>query len=123
MGELLAPIIAGLSSFLGLAFQAGDHVFELRTPGADKGDAVRAFMAEAPFAGARPIYVGDDLTDESGFRAAEKLGGFGVIVGTRRPTAAHYRLANVEAVLDWLNDLRPPAAGPGRTSRGRPCLG
>ena len=65
-------------------------------PGPDKGEAVRAFMAEPPFAGFTPVYLGDDLTDEDGFRArAQALGGFGVIVGGRRPTAARFALADV----------------------------
>ena len=86
----------------GLTLQAGDMVLELKTPGATKGTAVAAFMAEPPFAGATPIMLGDDLTDEDGFRAAAALGGFGVLVGPPRETAARWRLENVDAVLDWL---------------------
>jgi trehalose 6-phosphate phosphatase len=48
------------------------------------------------------VFLGDDLTDENGFRAAERLGGFGVVVGPRRPTAATYALAGVAAVRAWL---------------------
>lgn len=89
----------------GLSLQPGDHVVELRTPGPRKGDAVAAFMAAPPFAGARPVFVGDDLTDEDAFVAAARLGGFGVLVGAARPTAARYRLADVGAALDWLEAL------------------
>jgi len=85
-----------------LVVQEGDMVVELRAPGPDKGDAVRAFMAEAPFAGFTPVFVGDDLTDEHGFEAAAGLGGFGVIVGPRRPTAALYTLTDVAAALSWM---------------------
>ncbi|MBQ1543913.1 trehalose-phosphatase [Caulobacter sp. CCUG 60055] len=85
-----------------LTLQAGDMVVELRTPGADKGDALRVFMAERPFAGHAPVFVGDDLTDEDAFAAARDLGGFGVLVGPGRPTAARFRLPDVEAVLAWL---------------------
>ena len=46
--------------------------------------------------------LGDDLTDEAGFRAAEDLGGYGVLVGPRRKTAARYGLDSVGDVLDWL---------------------
>jgi trehalose 6-phosphate phosphatase len=113
LGERLTPIVADLCAATGLILQRGDKVLELRTPGPDKGDAVRAFMADPPFAGARPVYVGDDLTDESAFAAAQALGGFGVLVGDARPTAARYRLAGVEAVLDWLDALRP-AGAPGQ---------
>jgi trehalose 6-phosphate phosphatase len=86
-----------------LIVQWGQMVAELRTPGPDKGDALAAFMAEPPFAGSRPIFVGDDLTDEHGFAAAVAAGGFGVLVGPDRPSAARMRLENVEAVFDWLN--------------------
>jgi trehalose 6-phosphate phosphatase len=77
-------------------------VLELKTPGTDKGRALSAFMAETPFAGATPVMVGDDLTDEAGFRAAESLGGYGILVGPMRETAARYGLPDVPAVLDWL---------------------
>jgi len=85
-------------------------VLELKTPGTDKGAALSAFMAEAPFIGAVPIMVGDDLTDEHGFEAAEALGGFGVLVGPERSTAARYRLEDVAAVLDWLDQIEGGAA-------------
>jgi trehalose 6-phosphate phosphatase len=90
----------------GLTLQPGHMVMELRTPGPGKGDSVRAFMAEAPFAGARPIFMGDDLTDEDGFHAAMALGGFGVLVGASRPTGARYRLGGVEQALAWLERAR-----------------
>lgn len=86
----------------GLTLQEGDMVEELRTPGSSKGDSVRAFMALAPFAGGKPVFVGDDATDEDGFRAAQALGGMGVAVGRRRATHARYRLTDVEATLAWL---------------------
>lgn len=86
----------------GLACQPGDMVVELRTPGASKGDSIRAFMTEPPFAGAMPVFLGDDLTDEHGFFAANTLGGYGVLVGPQRRTVARYRLADVEAALAWL---------------------
>lgn len=86
----------------GLALQDGDMVAELRTPGPRKGDSLRAFMAEPLFAGARPVFMGDDLTDEDGFAAAEALGGFGVLVGPARPTGARFRLDDVNAALTWL---------------------
>jgi len=91
-----------LAAETGLALQDGDMVAELRTPGPRKGDSVRAFMAKAPFAGARPVFVGDDATDEDGFAAAQALGGVGIVVGQARETVARYRLADVEAALAWL---------------------
>jgi len=109
---------ARLAKHAGLKLQRGDCVVELRTPGADKGDALRAFMAEPPFRGAMPVFVGDDFTDEAGFTAAEELGGFGVRVGAAvRPTAARYALADIEAVLAWLETLVPARAWPRQTTR------
>ena len=89
----------------GLVVQRGHCVVELRTPGRDKGEAVRAFMAEPPFHGFTPVMVGDDLTDEYGFEAAQRLGGFGVRVGPAQTTAARCGLTDVAAVLDWLEGL------------------
>ncbi len=91
-----------LAEATGLSLQEGSMVMELRTPGADKGDAIAAFMNEAPFKGARPIFVGDDLTDEHGFEYVEGAGGAGVLVGPPRETHASRGLADVDAVLAWL---------------------
>lgn len=91
-----------LAAANGLVVQDGDRVVELRLPGSTKGDAVKAFMAEPPFEGRTPVFVGDDLTDEDGFAAAERLGGHGVIVGRRRPTRARFALNDVGAALAWL---------------------
>lgn len=98
-------LAAELAEREGLALQPGDCVIELRTPGADKGSALRAFMAEPPFAGRVPVMVGDDLTDEHAFAAAEALGGFGVLVGPPRVSRARAGLADVEAVLAWLEAI------------------
>jgi len=91
-----------IAAATGLTLQDGDMVEELRTPGPTKADSVRAFMAEPPFHGACPMFLGDDATDEDGFTAARELGGAGVLVGAARPTGAKYRLAGVEAALAWL---------------------
>jgi len=49
------------------AIQVGKYVVELRPAGTDKGEAIRAFMEEAPFAGRTPVFIGDDVSDEHGF--------------------------------------------------------
>ncbi|MDQ8028610.1 MAG: trehalose-phosphatase [Brevundimonas sp.] len=98
-----------LAAETGLMLQPGNMVIELKTPGASKGTALKAFMQEAPFAGGVPVMLGDDLTDEDGFRAATELGGFGVLVGPPRETAATYGLTGVTAVLDWLEQLEADA--------------
>ena len=94
-----------LADETGLTLQPGKLVVELKTPGADKGTALKAFMREAPFAGGLPVMFGDDLTDEKGFIAAEEEGGFGVLVGPPRATAARYGLPDVDSVLAWLETV------------------
>lgn len=91
-----------LAAETGLSLQEGDMVEELRTPGPSKGDSIGAFMATPRFAGGQPIFAGDDLTDEHGFAAAERLGGFGVLVGRPRHSHARFALRGVEDVMAWL---------------------
>lgn len=102
-------LVERLSTASGLQVQAGKMVMELRTPGPDKGSALDRFMLEAPFAGARPIFIGDDLTDEPGFVAAQAHGGLGVLVGEPRETAAQGRLSSPEATMSWI--MRSLSAG------------
>ncbi|WP_448663259.1 trehalose-phosphatase [Sphingomonas sp. CJ20] len=85
-----------------LLVQEGKMMVELRVPGGDKGTAIARMMEHAPMAGTRPVFLGDDWTDEPGFAAVEKLGGAGVLVGAERATAAHYHLGNPAAVRAWL---------------------
>lgn len=100
--ERVGEFMSRLARANRLAVQAGKMVVELRPNGADKGDALRAFMAEPDFAGARPVFVGDDLTDEDAFVAAAAMDGAGILVGPARASAARYRLDDVDAVAAWL---------------------
>jgi trehalose 6-phosphate phosphatase len=84
-----------------LQVQRGKYVFELKPGGFDKGTAITDLMTLPPFAGRKPVFIGDDLTDEHGFKAINKMGGLSIKVGNGR-TCAHYRVAGVEAVRDWL---------------------
>ena len=61
-----------------LVLLRGKMVCELKPPGVDKGQAIVAFMAEPPFAGRRPVFAGDDVTDEAGFAAINALNGVSV---------------------------------------------
>ena len=81
----------------------GHYVVEFKPCVANKGDAINAFMREAPFAGRTPVFLGDDVTDEAGFDTVNALGGVSVKVGPGA-TAAHWRLADVDAVMSWLEN-------------------
>jgi trehalose 6-phosphate phosphatase len=54
--------------------------YELRPKGFGKGDALARFMEMAPFAGRKPIFVGDDVTDEPAIALATEMGGMGLHV-------------------------------------------
>lgn len=94
-----------------LIIQPGDMVFELRLPGADKGDAVRTIMSLPHFAGSRPVYIGDDLTDIPAIAAARALGGSGIAVGERIAAYADEVVASPAAVHDRIRALLSGVAG------------
>jgi trehalose 6-phosphate phosphatase len=98
--EMAEATLAQLGA--GFRLLPGADVIELVPRAASKGAALRAFMREAPYAGRRPVFVGDDVTDLQGFEAARDLGGCGVAVGRR--VSADYWLADAAAVGRWLTD-------------------
>lgn len=85
--------------------QRGDHVFELKPAGVDKGRALATLMRAEPFRGRTPWMLGDDLTDEDAFRHVNANGGVSVVVGARRPTGARHALDDPAAVRAWLHAL------------------
>ncbi|MEN0615900.1 trehalose-phosphatase [Klebsiella indica] len=87
-----------------LALQPGKCVIEIKPHGVDKGEAIAAFMQETPFKGRKPVFVGDDLTDEAGFAVVNRLGGVSVKVGSGE-TQARWRLPDVTAVHLWISDI------------------
>jgi trehalose 6-phosphate phosphatase len=82
-GELFAALKRFVLRFaeLGLELIPGNLVFEVKLPGFDKGLAIRRFMARAPFAGRRPVFIADDEMDRPGFEAVLALGGIAFSVG------------------------------------------
>ena len=89
---------AGGASF---RLQAGKAMLDIGPKGRTKGTAIQEYMAEPPFGGRVPVFVGDDRSDEHGFAAVRVMGGWGVKVGPG-PTLAPYRLRDVAAVRRWL---------------------
>lgn len=103
----------------GYQLQPGKMLLEVRPDDRDKGTAIVDFMNEHPFAGRLPVFIGDDRTDEHGFAAVERNGGWSVKVGPGR-TSARFRLSDPRAVRAWL--MAPMAIAPGvaadRAGRG-----
>jgi trehalose 6-phosphate phosphatase len=83
--------------------QAGKMMFEIKPRGFSKATAIQAFMKESPFSGRRPVFVGDDLTDQDGFAMVEAHGGISVGVGDL--VHAQYYFPDVAAVRMWLRQI------------------
>lgn len=77
--------------------------FELRPRGSDKGVATDWLMRHPPFAGRIPVFIGDDVTDEDGMRAARVHGG----AGYRVPECFPAGPADVRSWLARLADTLP----------------
>ena len=96
--------LKSLAQKSGLAVQEGKMVAELKQARHDKGSGIAALLANPPFLGRKPVFIGDDLTDESGFLFVNAQGGVSVRVGpVGTTTNARYRLrdpASVRAELD-----------------------
>jgi trehalose 6-phosphate phosphatase len=103
--DAVQNIADDLAGQFDMAVKRGKMVAELLPKGFDKGSAVEAAMNLESFTGTKPLFVGDDITDEDGFVAAQKLGGTGVLVGEREDSAATAALPGPEAVHDWLATL------------------
>ena len=99
---------AAVAQSSGLQLMLGKCVIDLKLTGFSKGTAIAAFMTEAPFAGRIPLFAGDDVTDEDGFRAVRDLGGHAVKVGPG-DTTAPYRCAGVPEMATWLQSALVPS--------------
>ncbi|EHH67795.1 trehalose-phosphatase [Gluconobacter morbifer] len=81
----------------GFHLQDALMAIELRPLGVDKGTALRELMVESPFRGRLPLFVGDDVTDRDGVRAAQQMGGAGWLIPDDFPDAKTFR--------EWLHGL------------------
>ena len=86
---------AAVNASPGLVLMEGKMIVEVKASGVSKGTAIRDFLAEAPFAGSRPLFAGDDTTDEAGFAQVQAMGGIGLKVGPGL-TVAQQRIASAE---------------------------
>jgi trehalose 6-phosphate phosphatase len=101
----LARMQEAVAQSPGLTLLRGKMVVEAKPAGATKGGAIEAFLREPPFAGRTPVFIGDDVTDEVGFAAVQRLGGLGIKVG-EGATVAWQRLANPAALRHELEAAR-----------------
>ena len=81
--------------------QHGKAVAEILPASAGKGPVIERLLQSRPFQGRRPIFVGDDLTDENGFLAVNAQGGVSIRIG-EGPTAAAHRVETPAAFRAWL---------------------
>ncbi len=82
----------------------GKCVCEIKQAGFDKASGVREVMRHEPFSGRRPIFIGDDVTDESVFAIMPELGGLAFSVGRHAAgVAGHFD--EPRDVRSWLKCL------------------
>ena len=97
---------------------SGKKVYEVRPPVAwDKGKAIKLLLDkyQRPRGEVLPIFLGDDLTDEDGFKVINDYGGLSVFVGEESgDTAARYFLRSPAEVEELLGLLLEP----GKISQG-----
>jgi trehalose 6-phosphate phosphatase len=84
----------------------GKEMLELKRAGINKGEAVRTLMTLPPFAGRTPVFIGDDVTDESVFAIMPEIGGEAFSVNRKFDglTAIFDSPARVRAALAQLAD-------------------
>jgi trehalose 6-phosphate phosphatase len=83
--------------------QEGNMMLEIKPRGFTKAAAIKAFLQEPPFSGRKPVFAGDDLTDQDGFKTVEEHGGISIAVGDR--VHGQYCVENPAAVRRWLEGI------------------
>src|SRR6184192_1004335 len=92
----------------------GKQVCEIKHSGFTKASGVRELMTHAPFKGRRPLFIGDDVTDESVFAIMPDLNGVAFSVGRRaKGVAGHFDAPSdvrefLAHLLDDERDASPP---------------
>lgn len=88
----------------------GKCVCEIKQYGFDKATGVRELMTHQPFRDRCPVFIGDDVTDESVFAIMPDLGGLAFSVGRRvQGVAGHFD--EPRDVRAWLTRLVGGEAG------------
>lgn len=102
-GDCIVAVEKAVAPYDAIEIKRGHCVLEAKPDVADKGMAVEDFMTEEPFAGRRPVFAGDDVTDEDAFLAVNRLGGDSIKIGEGE-TAASHRMKATADLLDWLRN-------------------
>jgi trehalose 6-phosphate phosphatase len=124
--EYQQEVEAIMTHYLDLAgpdftLQRGKMVLEIRPSRASKGEALKAFLSEQPFAGRTPIAIGDDVTDEAMFRVANELGGHAIrIVETPAETVAKWTLSSAAELREILATVGAAGSQAGTSSGKEP---
>jgi trehalose 6-phosphate phosphatase len=79
----------------------GKAVIEVKFAAFNKGTGIRQLMMVPPFRGRRPIFIGDDLTDDAAFAVLPEFGGIGISVG-RRLSGLSGAFHRPDDVRQWL---------------------
>lgn len=87
-----------------LRILCGKAVVEVKARGFNKGTGLKRLMQAPPFLGRRPIFLGDDVTDEDALAAVRDFSGMGISVGCLLPGATQQVTSPAE-VRTWLADL------------------
>ena len=87
-----------------LRILCGKAVVEVKTRGFNKGTGLRQIMEHPPFRGRRPIFFGDDVTDEDALAVVPEFSGLGISVGRLLPGAG-FQVSSPQAVRLWLARL------------------
>jgi trehalose 6-phosphate phosphatase len=91
----------------------GKCVCEIKHSGFNKATGVVELMTHEPFRGRRPIFIGDDVTDEAVFGIMPDLGGLAFSVGRRAKGVADH-FDEPRDVRNWLAHLLDDEAAAGR---------
>jgi trehalose 6-phosphate phosphatase len=91
----------------------GKLVFEIKMTGINKAGAVRELMKYPPFKGRKPIFIGDDTTDEPVFPILSQFGGLGFSVG-RVVADVNGHFEKPESVRAWLSRIANNGQGKGQ---------
>lgn len=91
----------------------GKCVFEIKHAGFTKANGVRELMKHPPFKGRKPLFIGDDVTDESVFAIMPDMTGLAFSVGRRaRGVNGHFDAPSDvrEFLAHLLDEERNPTA-------------